>query len=96
MKQEELIVDAFYAVKHRGSGYDYIFQNINVTTSTQPYMRGETYSKGMLNGIYNSSFNGERYRLATAQEILHLRACIKVNMYVPAPKSEIINEYEIY
>lgn len=35
-------------------------------------------------------------RLATAEEIRHIKACEAVERWVPAPKSEVLNQYQIY
>ena len=98
MKQEELILDAFYAVHYKDELSPYIFQNVITKNSTnsQPFIKTKRYGKGSLHGKHNKPFDGADYRIATAQEITHLKACIAADTYVEAPKPEIINDYEIY
>lgn len=91
MKRKELIGDAFYTCtfEDRTGGGRYVFQNIR-PMDEQPYIINKSYGRGSL--IWNKT----TYTIATAQEITHLKACIKANTWVEIPKSEIINDYQIY
>jgi len=97
MKAEVLVDNKYYVVNH--SNNEYIFINKpEERYNDQCYLRDEHFclSGACLNSIYNSSFRNKEYRLATQEERNHLDACIKAGKYVKAPKSEIINDYEIF
>lgn len=100
MNYKELIPDAFYAVKYQNEGVEYVFKNtIENNMGRQPHLKIDHsyYSpSGTLNAQHNGGFTDSKYRVATAQEIRHLNACIKAKRWLPLPKSEIINDYEIY